>query len=122
MVIAVIIDFAQFVVPAGNALQLGSDFAANIVKTLTWANDPAILQSNIITKRVAVLELKQSSEETGIYSNISDDDIVDVNVPNGQPLVYELDADLKPIRSYYLGDHAAIAAALAAVANQGKAK
>jgi len=47
--IAVIIDFAQFVVPAGNALQLGSDFAANIVKTLTWANDPAILQSNIIT-------------------------------------------------------------------------
>src|SRR3954469_2789452 len=47
--IAVIIDFAQFVVPAGNALQLGGDFATNIVKTLTWANDPAILQSNIIT-------------------------------------------------------------------------
>lgn len=47
--IAIIIDFAQFVVPAGNALQLGGDFASNIVKTLTWANDPAILQSNIIT-------------------------------------------------------------------------
>src|SRR5205085_8219702 len=47
--IAVIIDFAQFVVPAGNALQLGNDFASTIVKTLTWANDPAILQSNIIT-------------------------------------------------------------------------
>jgi AAA+ superfamily predicted ATPase len=47
--IAVIIDFAQFVVPAGNALQLGGDFASNIVKTLTWANDAAILQSNIIT-------------------------------------------------------------------------
>lgn len=47
--IAVIIDFAQFVVPAGNALQLGGDFASNIVKILTWANDPAILQSNIIT-------------------------------------------------------------------------
>ncbi|RXZ36249.1 2,3-diphosphoglycerate-dependent phosphoglycerate mutase [Oxalobacteraceae bacterium CAVE-383] len=54
--------------------------------------------------------------------DISDEGIVDVNVPNGQPLVYELDADLKPIRSYYLGDHAAIAAALSAVANQGKAK
>ncbi|HEY4316057.1 MAG TPA: 2,3-diphosphoglycerate-dependent phosphoglycerate mutase [Herbaspirillum sp.] len=53
---------------------------------------------------------------------ISDEGIVDVNVPNGQPLVYELDADLKPIRSYYLGDKAAIAAALSAVANQGKAK
>ena len=47
--IAVIIDFAQFVVPAGNALSLGGDFATNIVKTLTWANDPAILQSNIVT-------------------------------------------------------------------------
>ena len=53
---------------------------------------------------------------------ISDNDIVSLNVPNGQPLVYELDADLKPIRSYYLGDATAIAAALQAVASQGKAK
>ncbi len=54
--------------------------------------------------------------------NISDADIVGLNIPNGQPLVYELDADLKPIRSYYLGDSAAIAAAMQAVASQGKAK
>ncbi|MEG2901499.1 MAG: 2,3-diphosphoglycerate-dependent phosphoglycerate mutase, partial [Massilia sp.] len=47
---------------------------------------------------------------------------VGLNIPNGQPLVYELDADLKPIKHYYLGDQAAIAAAMAAVANQGKAK
>jgi 2,3-bisphosphoglycerate-dependent phosphoglycerate mutase len=53
---------------------------------------------------------------------ISDEDIISLNVPNGQPLVYELDADLKPIRSYYLGDSAKIAAAALAVANQGKAK
>ena len=53
---------------------------------------------------------------------ISDKDIVGVNIPNGQPLVYELDADLKPIRSYYLGDAAAIEAAQKAVASQGKAK
>ena len=53
---------------------------------------------------------------------ISDKDIVSVNIPNGQPLVYELDADLKPIRSYYLGDAAAIEAAQKAVASQGKAK
>ncbi|MFC5460277.1 2,3-diphosphoglycerate-dependent phosphoglycerate mutase [Massilia niabensis] len=57
-----------------------------------------------------------------MLDNISDDDIVGLNIPNGQPLVYELDADLKPIRHYYLGDQAAIAAAVAAVANQGKAK
>jgi 2,3-bisphosphoglycerate-dependent phosphoglycerate mutase len=57
-----------------------------------------------------------------MLDNISDDDIVGLNIPNGTPLVYELDADLKPIRHYYLGDPAAIAAAQAAVANQGKAK
>ena len=54
--------------------------------------------------------------------NISDADIVGLNIPNGQPLVYELDADLKPIKSYYLGDTAAIEAAMKAVASQGKAK
>ncbi|HVL58553.1 MAG TPA: 2,3-diphosphoglycerate-dependent phosphoglycerate mutase [Burkholderiaceae bacterium] len=53
---------------------------------------------------------------------ISDDDIVGLNVPTGRPLVYEFDADLKPLRSYYLGDQAEIAAAMAAVAKQGKAK
>ncbi|HVK93810.1 MAG TPA: 2,3-diphosphoglycerate-dependent phosphoglycerate mutase [Noviherbaspirillum sp.] len=53
---------------------------------------------------------------------ISDKDIVGLNIPNGQPLVYELDADLKPIKSYYLGDQAAIEAAMHAVASQGKSK
>jgi 2,3-bisphosphoglycerate-dependent phosphoglycerate mutase len=57
-----------------------------------------------------------------MLDNISDADIVGLNIPNGQPLVYELDADLKPIKHYYLGDQDAIAAAMAAVANQGKAK
>jgi 2,3-bisphosphoglycerate-dependent phosphoglycerate mutase len=52
--------------------------------------------------------------------HIADDAIVAVNIPNGIPLVYELDADLKPIRSYYLGDAEAAAKAAAAVANQGK--
>jgi 2,3-bisphosphoglycerate-dependent phosphoglycerate mutase len=57
-----------------------------------------------------------------MLDNISDADIVGLNIPNGQPLVYELDENLKPIRHYYLGDQEAIAAATAAVANQGKAK
>ncbi len=51
---------------------------------------------------------------------ISDNDIVGLNIPNGIPLVYELDAALKPIKSYYLGDAEAAAKAAAAVANQGK--
>jgi 2,3-bisphosphoglycerate-dependent phosphoglycerate mutase len=52
---------------------------------------------------------------------ISDADIVGLNIPNGIPLVYELDADLKPIKRAYLGDPDAVAKAAAAVANQGKA-
>ena len=47
--IAVVIDFAEFAVPRGDAIQLGGAFSANVVKVLGWANDPAILQSNIVT-------------------------------------------------------------------------
>jgi 2,3-bisphosphoglycerate-dependent phosphoglycerate mutase len=52
--------------------------------------------------------------------NVSEQDIVGLNIPNGIPLVYELDAELKPIRHYYLGDAQAAAQAAAAVASQGK--
>jgi len=52
--------------------------------------------------------------------NISDSDIVELNIPTGVPLVYELNDDLTPVRHRYLGDAAAVAAAAAAVANQGK--
>lgn len=51
---------------------------------------------------------------------ISDEDIVGLNIPTGVPLVYELDADLNVLDRYYLGDQAAVAAAMQAVANQGK--
>jgi 2,3-bisphosphoglycerate-dependent phosphoglycerate mutase len=51
---------------------------------------------------------------------IGDAEIVGVNIPNGIPLVYELDANLKPVKSYYLGDPEAAAKAAAAVAAQGR--
>lgn len=54
--------------------------------------------------------------------NVSDEQIVHLNIPTGIPLVYELDKDLKATNSYYLGDPAAVKAAQEAVANQGKAK
>jgi 2,3-bisphosphoglycerate-dependent phosphoglycerate mutase len=54
--------------------------------------------------------------------NISEADIVELNIPTGIPLVYELDADLKPIRRYYLGDAEAARKAAAAVANQASAR
>jgi 2,3-bisphosphoglycerate-dependent phosphoglycerate mutase len=52
---------------------------------------------------------------------VSDADIVNLNIPTGQPLVYELDAQLKPLGHRYLGDAAEIKRAQAAVAAQGKA-
>lgn len=45
-----------------------------------------------------------------MLDNISDQDIITLNIPNGRPIVYELDADLKPIRHYYLGDNQPVAA------------
>lgn len=54
--------------------------------------------------------------------NMTEAEILELNIPTAQPLVYELDADLKPIKHYYLADPDVIAAAAAAVANQGKAK
>jgi len=54
--------------------------------------------------------------------NVSDQDIVGLNIPTGLPLVYELDDNLKPIKHYYLGDPEEVKKAMEAVANQGKAK
>ncbi|MDR1400797.1 MAG: 2,3-diphosphoglycerate-dependent phosphoglycerate mutase [Endomicrobium sp.] len=54
--------------------------------------------------------------------NISDNDIVSLNIPTAMPLVYELDEGLKPIKNYYLGDPDVVRKAMEAVANQGKAK
>jgi len=54
--------------------------------------------------------------------NISDAEITELNIPTGLPLIYELDEDLKPIKSYYLGDPEEAAKKAAAVANQAKVK
>ena len=54
--------------------------------------------------------------------DISDEEITKLNIPTGIPLVYELDENLKPIKSYYLGDQEKIKAAAEAVANQAKKK
>ena len=54
--------------------------------------------------------------------NVSDDDIINVNVPTGVPLVYELDEELRPLDHYYLGDPEKIKRAIESVANQGKVR
>ena len=56
------------------------------------------------------------------FDNLSDDEIIGVNIPTGTPLVYEFDDNFKVIKSYYLGDQEALKAKMEAVANQGKKK
>ncbi len=92
-----------------------------VARVLPYWNDelaPAIRSG----KRLLVSAHGNSMRALVKYlDGISDADIVGLNIPNGIPLVYELDADLKPIKSYYLGDADAVAKAAAAVAAQGKA-
>ena len=54
------------------------------------------------------------------FDNISNEDIIGVNIPTGVPLVYEFDDNFNVIKHYYLGDQSAINAKMQAVANQGK--
>jgi 2,3-bisphosphoglycerate-dependent phosphoglycerate mutase len=74
-------------------------------------------------KRVLIAAHGNSLRALVMYlDNISEGDIVSLNIPTAMPLVYELDENLKPLRSYYLGDPAKVKAAMEAVAAQGKAK
>lgn len=74
-------------------------------------------------KRVLIVAHGNSLRALVKYlDNMSDEAIIELNIPTGVPLVYELDNNLKPIKHYYLGDQEAIKKAMEAVANQGKAK
>ena len=74
-------------------------------------------------KRVVIAAHGNSLRALVMYlDNISEADIVNLNIPTGMPLVYELDENLKPIKSYYLGDPEKVKAAMEAVAAQGKKK
>jgi 2,3-bisphosphoglycerate-dependent phosphoglycerate mutase len=92
-----------------------------VERVMPFWND-AVAPAIKLGKRVVIAAHGNSIRALVKYlDNIGDNDIVGVNIPNGIPLVYELDADLKPIKSYYLGDAEAAAKAAAAVASQGKA-
>jgi 2,3-bisphosphoglycerate-dependent phosphoglycerate mutase len=93
------------------------DTVARVIPYWNEVMGPAILSG----QRVVVAAHGNSIRALIKYlDNVSESDIVHLNIPNGIPLVYELDASLKPLRSYYLGDADAVARAAAAVANQGK--
>jgi 2,3-bisphosphoglycerate-dependent phosphoglycerate mutase len=74
-------------------------------------------------KRVVIAAHGNSLRALGKYlDNMSEAEIMELNIPTGVPLVYEFDENLKPVRHYYLGDQAEIAARMDAVAKQGQAK
>ena len=93
-------------------------FSARVVPY--WENE---IVPNIKAGRKILITAHGNSLRSLIkhLDNISDKDIVGVNVPTAVPLVYELDENMRPIRSYYLGDQEAIKQKMAAVAAQGKA-
>jgi 2,3-bisphosphoglycerate-dependent phosphoglycerate mutase len=95
------------------------DTAARFLPFWDEALAPAVRSG----KRVVVAAHGNSIRAMVKYlDNVSDADIVELNIPTGVPLVYELDDDLKAVRHYYLGDPDEVARAMAAVAGQGKAK
>ncbi len=104
------------------ALPLSECLKDTVERFLPYWHDtiaPAILSG----QRVIVAAHGNSLRALVKYlDGISDADIVELNIPTGIPLVYELDADLKPIRSYYLGDAETARKAAEAVARQAGAK
>ncbi|MBU3737634.1 MAG: 2,3-diphosphoglycerate-dependent phosphoglycerate mutase [Rhodoferax sp.] len=91
-----------------------------VARVLPFWND-ALAPAMRAGKRLVVAAHGNSIRALVKYlDGISDDDIVGLNIPNGVPLVYELDAELRPVRRAYLGDTAAIDRATAAVASQGR--
>jgi 2,3-bisphosphoglycerate-dependent phosphoglycerate mutase len=107
-------DLAPEQVPLTECLK---DTVARVLPFWNEAIAPAIRSG----QRVLVAAHGNSIRALVKYlDGISDDDIVGLNIPNGIPLVYELDADLRPIRRAYLGDAEAAARAAAAAGSHGK--
>jgi phosphoglycerate mutase, BPG-dependent, family 1 len=108
--------YAGVEVPRSESLK---DTVARVLPYWNSAMAPAIRAG----KRVLIAAHGNSLRALIKYlDDVSNQKILELNVPTGVPLVYELDEDLKPIRHYYLGDQAEIAKRIAAVSAQGKVK
>ena len=109
-------DLDRLVLPRAESLK------DTIVRVLPYWHD-AIVPQIRAGKRVIVAAHGNSLRALVKYlDNVSEEDILKLNIPTAVPLVYELDSDLRPISKEYLGDPAEIEKLMAAVANQGKAK
>jgi 2,3-bisphosphoglycerate-dependent phosphoglycerate mutase len=102
-------------------LPLTESLASTVARFLPYWHD-RIVPDVLARKRVLVAAHGNSLRALVKHlDGLSEDAVVSLNIPTGIPLVYELDADLRPIRSHYLGDPEAAKRAAEAVANQSKA-
>lgn len=85
--IAVVVDFAEFVVPRGDPIQLGGSFSANVVKVLGWANDPAILASEIVT----VLVTENLNDLNGLVADNPRTGRIAIPLPTAAEMVRHLE-------------------------------
>ena len=107
---------------AANELPLTECLKDTVARVLPYWND-VIVPDIRAGKRVIIAAHGNSLRALVKYlDNMSEAEIMELNIPTGVPLVYEFDEQLKPTRHYYLGDPAEIAAAMDAVAKQGTAK
>ncbi len=105
-----------------SVLPLHESLATTIERAVPFFND-VIKKDMEAGKRVIIAAHGNSLRAlVKCFDNISDSDIIGVNIPTGVPLVYEFDDNFKATRHYYLGDQEALKAKMEAVANQGKAK
>ncbi len=103
-------------------LPLGECLADTVARVVPYW-EKSIVPDIAAGKRLIVAAHGNSLRALVKYlDNVSEEEILEINIPTGVPLVYELDEDMKPIKHYYLGDADAIAKAQAAVAKQGSAK
>ncbi|MBF0122279.1 MAG: 2,3-diphosphoglycerate-dependent phosphoglycerate mutase [Candidatus Omnitrophica bacterium] len=103
-------------------LPLTEDLKATVARVLPYWNQT--ISTVIKSGKKVVIAAHGNSLRALVkhLDNVPESEIVSLNIPTGIPLVYELDESLKPIKHYYLGDQEKIKAAMASVANQGKAK
>lgn len=107
-------DLASEDIPLTECLQ------DTVARFLPYWNETIAPQVNS-GKRVLITAHGNSLRALVMYlDNLSEQEVMELNIPTGVPLVYELDDGLKPVRSYYLGDQAKIEQAMQVVANQGK--
>lgn len=107
-------DLASEDIPLTECLQ------DTVARFLPYWNETIAPQVNS-GKRVLITAHGNSLRALVMYlDNLSEQEVMELNIPTGVPLVYELEDSLKPVRSYYLGDQAKIEQAMQVVANQGK--